>query len=161
MLLATGLEEATLPANAPVIGIPRATIFYEFFPFWQAFFAELGFRLVPSAPTNRHIISKGCALSLEEPCFPIKAAHGHIFELLEQGVDYLFLPSIVTADAGAPDAAAPYVCLYIQSLPFTVRAALNTTQYRTRILSPVLHLCWGEKTFLPELYAFARELGCL
>jgi len=161
MLLATGLEEATLPANAPVIGIPRATIFYEFFPFWQAFFAELGFRLVPSAPTNRHIISKGCALSLEEPCFPIKAAHGHIFELLEQGVDYLFLPSIVTADAGAPDAAAPYVCLYIQSLPFTVRAALNTTQYRTRILSPVLHLGWGEKTFLPELYAFARELGCL
>ena len=160
MLLEAAAETGNIPEHGQIVGMPRATIFYELFPFWQAFFAELGFRLVPSPPTNRRIIHKGCEVALEEPCFPIKAAHGHILELLEHEVEYLFLPCIVNANGGAPAAPESYVCLYIQSLPYTFRAARDVHQYRTKILSPVLHLGWGEKTLFAELTALVRELGC-
>ncbi|MCX8044672.1 MAG: acyl-CoA dehydratase activase [Desulfobacterota bacterium] len=160
LLLEAASTTTQIPDRGPIIGIPRATIFYELFPFWQAFFATLGYRLIPSPPTTRRIIDMGCETALEEPCFPIKAAHGHILELLQQGVDYLFLPCIVNAPPFVPDAAASYICLYIQSLPYTVRAAIDTSAYRTTILSPPLHLGWGKTTFLPQLEALGQELGC-
>lgn len=160
MLLDAAAETVKIPEHGPIVGMPRATIFYEMFPFWQAFFAELGFRLVPSPPTNRRIIQRGCEIALEEPCFPIKTAHGHILELLEQGVDYLFLPCIVNAPAVTSAAQESYVCLYIQSLPYTFRAACDVSRYQPKILSPVLHPAWGEKTFLAELTTLVRELGC-
>jgi predicted CoA-substrate-specific enzyme activase len=149
-----------LPEHAPTIGFPRATIFYEMFPFWNAFFAELGFRLVPSAPTNRALITTGCETALEETCFPIKVAHGHILELLARGVDYLFLPCVVNLDHVSSDAETSYNCLYVQSLPYVARAAIDFSKYSTRVLVPVFHFEWGEKVFVPEMQELARELGC-
>ena len=36
-----------LPDNAPRVGMPRALLFHELFPFWQALVTELGGQVVP------------------------------------------------------------------------------------------------------------------
>ncbi len=34
------------------IGIPRALLYYQYYPMWQAFFEELGAEVVVSPPTT-------------------------------------------------------------------------------------------------------------
>ena len=159
MLLAPYKPSRPLPDNAPTVGMPRATIFYDMYPYWQAFFAELGFRLVLSPPTNRAIISRGCELVSEETCFPIKVAQGHVAALLKKGVDYLFLPCVVNMDHASPDADTSYNCLYIQSLPYLADATLEFNNHPVKVLQPVLHFEWGKKVLIPELKALGLELG--
>ena len=43
------------------IGIPFTMLTYEFYPFWDAFFTELGLEVVLSDKTNRKIINDGLA----------------------------------------------------------------------------------------------------
>ncbi|MBC7189852.1 hypothetical protein H5U35_06530, partial [Candidatus Aerophobetes bacterium] len=69
------------------MGIPRALHTFELSPLWESFFTELGFEVVLSSKTNDKIIHKGVELAGTEVCFPIKAAHGHVAELLEKEVD--------------------------------------------------------------------------
>ncbi len=159
MLLSDCAPGQPVPPEAPCVGLPRTTLFFELYPFWQAFLAELGFRVRLSPPTNRAIIRQGCELSAEEFCFPIKVAHGHIRALLEEGVDYLLLPCVVNGEPVAAGAPASYNCPYVQALPFVADAALGFSGCRPRVLSPVLHFEWGPRVYEPQLRNLARMLG--
>ena len=81
------------------VGIPRTMFFYDRFPFWCAYFQELGFDVVVSPRTDRKIAAGGDELAIAQPCFPVKVAHGHVQDLLEKGVDYILLPNAVNAEA--------------------------------------------------------------
>jgi len=159
LLFAAHTPARQVPDDAPTVGIPRATLFFELFPFWNAFFTELGFNVVCSSATNRSIINSGCEAVVEEICFPMKVAHGHILELLERGVDYLFLPSVVNLDHLSKESEVSYNCPYVQSLPFLSTAAIDFPKYRATVLRPVIHFEWGRKVFGPQLVALARRLG--
>jgi len=41
------------------IGIPRALLYYRYFPFWKTFFETLGFEVVVSRPSHRGLIEGG------------------------------------------------------------------------------------------------------
>jgi predicted CoA-substrate-specific enzyme activase len=51
------LEETWIPPSGkkPTVGIPRTMFFYDRFPFWCAYFQELGFDVVVSSATDRKI----------------------------------------------------------------------------------------------------------
>ncbi|MBM4311035.1 MAG: CoA activase [Deltaproteobacteria bacterium] len=149
-----------LKPDAPRVGIPRAALFFELYPFFQAFFSELGFRPVPSLATSQKIIERGCDSTVEEICFPIKVAHGHVTALLDQGVDYLLLPCIVTMDRVADNAANSYNCPYVQSLPYLLEAALDLKTQGTQVLRPVLHFDGDTARVTKQLIKLARDLGC-
>ena len=85
----------SLPGNASTIGLPRALYLNDFFPYWQAFFGSLGYRVVISDRTNRSIINRALELTVAETCFPAKVALGHVQNLLDKNVDILFLPSFI------------------------------------------------------------------
>ncbi len=149
-----------LPDNAPTVGIPRATLFFEMFPFWKAFFSELGFKIVTSSPTNRNIINTGCETVVEEICFPIKVAHGHVQELLERKVDYMLLPCIVNMEHLSEDACVSYNCPFVQSFPYLASSAIDFRSHKTKVLKPVLHFERGQKSIKPRLKKLAGEIGC-
>ncbi|MFP4020867.1 MAG: acyl-CoA dehydratase activase-related protein [Halanaerobium sp.] len=74
------------------IGIPRALLYYYYFPFWLKLFSELNLEPVISDRTSRELLDKGVKKSLSEICVPIKVMIGHILNLNQKNVDYIFLP---------------------------------------------------------------------
>ncbi|MDR2935238.1 MAG: acyl-CoA dehydratase activase, partial [Candidatus Adiutrix sp.] len=71
-------------AGRRTMGLMRSMTFSEMGPFWSVFWARLGFLPVWSKPTDKDIIRQGCEKTGGEFCFPIKAAHGHLADLLER-----------------------------------------------------------------------------
>jgi len=76
------------------IGIPRAMMFYRYYPLWRAFFRELGVEVVVSPPTSRRMVERGIMLAPEDTCLPVKVAMGHV-EWLRDKVDMIFIPRLV------------------------------------------------------------------
>jgi predicted CoA-substrate-specific enzyme activase len=153
------LEEAWVPPQGrrPTVGIPRSMYFYDRFPFWCAYFQELGFDVVVSAPTDRKITALGEEVTIAEPCFPVKLAHGHVMELLERGVDYILLPNVLNLEAPHSPVDS-HLCPWNQTLPFVVRAIPQLENERNRILTPTVHFRLGRKHVEKELGDFARTL---
>ena len=67
------------------------------------FYRASGLKWSSPDPTNKSIIHRGVEVMAAETCLPIKVAHGHILELIQQGVDRIFLPSIVDLKANNPE----------------------------------------------------------
>lgn len=74
------------------IGIPRALLYYYYYPFWKTMFEELGCEIVLSDETNGKIISDGSKITVSEFCVPIKIFNGHVLNLAEKNVDLIFIP---------------------------------------------------------------------
>lgn len=122
------------------IGIPRGlTIFYQYFPFWRTFFSELGFHVVLSKPTDRPLITKSLELVTSETCFPVELMHGHMVDLLEKDIDYLFTPFIVNEEGSKKNPTNNCNCPWVQTYPFMVRGAIGAEKYGDKILIPTLH----------------------
>jgi predicted nucleotide-binding protein (sugar kinase/HSP70/actin superfamily) len=101
------------------IGIPRALSYYNFFPFWYGFFNDLGIEIVLSDPTTKQTMSLGSSLVVPETCLPIKVYVGHILNLLDKGVDKIFVPSIQSI------APKIYNCSKIRGLPDLIRNVIK------------------------------------
>lgn len=78
------------------IGIPKALLYYYYYPFWKSLFTNLGFEVIVSDKTNEKIINRGIKNSVSEICVPIKVFIGHIYNLLAQDVDYIYVPRFIS-----------------------------------------------------------------
>lgn len=82
-------------AKRGTVGIPRVLNMYENYPFWHTFFTDLGFRVVLSTPSNREVYEKGISsIPSETACYPAKISHGHIMDLIEKGIKFIFYPAV-------------------------------------------------------------------
>ncbi|MBI4842453.1 MAG: hypothetical protein HY803_15575 [candidate division NC10 bacterium] len=144
--------------SGPRIGVPQAMFFHDRFPFWRTFLEDLGCAVVLSDETNRRIAHGGIDLSVAEPCYPIRVAHGHVKDLLDKGVDWVLLPNTIDAEA-TPDAAGSQMCPWSQTLPFVVRSVPRWASVRERILPPTVHFRRGETHVAHELVPLGRALG--
>ncbi|MGZ3568648.1 MAG: acyl-CoA dehydratase activase [Thermodesulfobacteriota bacterium] len=151
-------EEEKLPSHAPEIGIPRILYFHEMFPFWRAFFTELGHRVVLSDVTNKELIRKGVENVVAETCFPIKVSHGHVLNLLEKGVKKIFLPSIVNLKPAHPEIPNTAACQYAQSFPYAVPSSIDFKKAGVEILQPILHLGFDRQDLEKELIQLGESL---
>ncbi|MGC9320472.1 MAG: acyl-CoA dehydratase activase, partial [Armatimonadota bacterium] len=113
-------SERQLPEDAPRVGIPRSLLYFELHPFWKAFFSELGCEIVLSEPTNNAIAHMGAERSVAETCFPQKLNLGHVLALLDEDLDYLFLPSVINLQCPDERMTDSFVCPYIQSVPYHI-----------------------------------------
>ncbi|MDR2558306.1 MAG: 2-hydroxyacyl-CoA dehydratase [Oscillospiraceae bacterium] len=87
------LDEKT--AKRGVVGIPRILGMFENYPFWFRFFTELGYSVKLSPHSGREIYDLGMeTMPSESVCYPAKLAHGHIYALLNDGVEFIFMPSL-------------------------------------------------------------------
>jgi predicted CoA-substrate-specific enzyme activase len=139
------------------IGIPRAlTLFYQQFPFWRTFFKELGFRVVLSDKTDNQIVKKSLDVLVAETCFPVEVMHGHIYDLLEKQVDYVFTPFIINTKSEEGNQTSNCNCPWIQTYPFMVKAALSRED-REKLLIPALNFRYFGKVLNKELSDFMFE----
>ena len=147
--------------NAKKIGIPYTLLSYEFYPFWNAFFSDLGFDVILSDKTNKKIIQDGLQSVVAETCFPMKAVLGHVHNLLKKNVDYLFLPS--TRDMPCREEqikgvrTGSYPCPFVQGTSSIVKSAIDTG--KTKILDPIINFSFEEYVKEKQLKELGKELG--
>ncbi|MCQ2443239.1 MAG: acyl-CoA dehydratase activase [Oscillospiraceae bacterium] len=87
------------------IGLPFGLNMYENLPFWFEFFTKLNFEVVLSPESSRKLYIKGQrTIPSDTVCYPAKLLHGHVLNLLEQGVDAIFYPCMsYNFDEGTSD----------------------------------------------------------
>ena len=96
-------------------GIVRSPHFYEWFPFWRAFFDHIGISLVVARPADRKQFESGSRFLSVETCLPMKVMAGQIRDLMDQGQKTIFHPSILNEQPCAAGDRATEYCPYIQS----------------------------------------------
>jgi predicted nucleotide-binding protein (sugar kinase/HSP70/actin superfamily) len=128
------------------VGIPRALVYYEYFPMWRAFFQVLGMEVVISPPTTRAMVTAGLQRMVAETCLPVKVYAGHVANLRDQGVDYVLVPAIRATEPGL------FHCSKFLGLPDLMRAVVENCP-------PLLELNVDIGKKRRDLQSVIRELG--
>ena len=75
------------------VGLPLQLGMYEQLPLWAGFFEKLGFEVILSDKSSRELYFKGQhTVASDTACYPAKLMHGHIESLLDDKVDFIFMP---------------------------------------------------------------------
>jgi predicted nucleotide-binding protein (sugar kinase/HSP70/actin superfamily) len=146
-------------AGRPTVGVPLALMNYQLLPFWGTLLAKLGLHVVVSPHSTADVIRSGVQAVLSTPCFPVKVAHGHLLELIRRGVDYVWLPSIVTLKKEFDENKFNQACPYITAFPYTMAAALKLQEKTVSMLAPVVRLEHGPHEAFRGLKALCGQLG--
>ncbi len=131
------------------IGIPRALLYYNYFPMWQTFFEELGHEVVTSSPTQKDIVNLGVSSCVDDACFPVKLFHGHVIDLTDKA-DVIFIPRLTSVSQGE------FICPKFIGLPEMVK---NSVKGLTPVLILDLNLHKSEHNLIKAYIAMAKQLG--
>jgi predicted CoA-substrate-specific enzyme activase len=146
------------PGGRPRVGIPRALLAYDLFPYWRTFFEALDFGVVLSDATNPAIMRASGETAAVEACFPVKLMYGHVENLVAKGVDYLFLPSVINRERIAPGQTHAQYCPYIPAAAHLVAAHLELAARGVQLLQAPLEMSWVPER-RTQLQALAPVLG--
>ena len=139
------------------IGLPRGMYLYEHLPFWVAFFQTLGYRVVLSDETNAATVRLGNEISVAEPCLPIQVYHGHVRQLFEKEVDWIFIPNMISAQTHFMKVNS-YYCPWGQTLPYVIKTAPLLASQKDKILHPSLRFRDGKQAVADALYDSLKVL---
>lgn len=112
------------------VGIPRAMLFYDYFPMWESFFDYLNVKIVVSPKTNNDILNAGILNSVDESCLPVKLYHGHV-DYLKDKVDYIFIPKFISIYK------KEYCCPKLLGLPEMITHSIKDLP---QIISPIVDI---------------------
>ncbi|WP_333652543.1 acyl-CoA dehydratase activase [Lacrimispora sp.] len=157
-LLLKGYDGKQEPGKKTV-GVPFVLMIHRFFPMANAFFKDLGFNVLLSTPTNENTIELSQQYSQGETCYPVKLIHGHIMELAEKKVDYIFLPSVHTMKHESSRVSHNYGCVYMQTAPRLVAKNLKLEQQGIKLLNPVFDLDFGKEAMASAMIEVGQSLG--
>jgi len=140
--------------NRPTVGMNRSFLLNTYFPFFNRFFAELGFRLtLPSKQDPRGGDQQGAPF-----CFPVEIAHNYAASLLAEKPDFIFLPHLLGLDVGEP-AKPSCTCVLVQSEPYYLRTAFPAFETNANVISQVLDFSKGYTGSREAFVQIARKLG--
>jgi predicted CoA-substrate-specific enzyme activase len=150
-LLYSSISKIGDDKKTKTIGFPRVLIFHELYPFWASFFRTLGYKVLLSAKSNKKILSYSLENFAAETCFPIKLVDGHIRDLLDKKVDYIFLPSIINVrEIGTPHENS-FLCPFIQSIPYTIKANFDFSNSNTELITVPVSMNLNESELTDQL----------
>ncbi|KAA8674334.1 acyl-CoA dehydratase activase-related protein [Clostridium sp. MT-14] len=118
-------------ANRGQVGIPRVLNIYENYPFWFTFFTQLGFRVELSARSSKRIYELGIeTIPSESACYPAKIVHGHIMNLIQRGINFIFYPCIPYEQKEQKEANNSYNCPMVTSYPEVIKNNMDIIRER-------------------------------
>lgn len=157
-LLLQGYDGKRDPSKKTV-GIPFALVIHKFFPLANAFFKALGFNVLLTDPTNEETIAKAQEYAEAETCYPVKLLYGHMRQLVEAKVDYIFLPRLHTMKHECSHVAHNYGCVFLQSSAAFVAESLRLKEKGITLLSPLFDLDMGQPAMGMAMLSTAKQLG--
>ena len=141
------------------VGVPFVLMIHKFFPMANAFFTSLGFNVVLTDPTSEETIQLSQQLAQSETCYPVKLIYGHMQQLIDQKVDYIFLPSIHTMKHEKSRVKHNYGCVYMQTAAVSIAKALDIESKGITLLSPVFDLDFGQEAMATAMLGLGKVLG--
>ena len=112
------------PPKDVTIGIPRVLEFWHSYPFWSTFFRSLGFQIKLSARSSVKLFENGLSLIPSDTiCFPAKLAHGHIQDLVNKGVDRIFMPIMNRMITENKTIYSEHACAVLKGYPMVLRSS--------------------------------------
>lgn len=140
------------------IGIPVVLNMYENIPFWFTFFNELGYRIVYSDRSTKDIYELGQdSMPSDTACYPAKLVHGHMENLIQKEVNYIFYPNMpfnfIEKDYRDNEYNCPVVAFYPEVIGANMEN-LNTDIF----LMPYVSLNL-KKYFIKDLEVLTQKLG--
>jgi predicted nucleotide-binding protein (sugar kinase/HSP70/actin superfamily) len=127
------------------LGIPRALMFYRYYPFWHTFFKRLGWRVMVSDGIKQ----KGKIVYFEDSCLPMKLLVTHAIQLKEK-VDHLFIPRLVSLHR------TYIMCPKFRGAPDIVRLATGGS---LSIIDETIDLRSGGVSLLQSFLRIGERLG--
>ncbi|ADN36265.1 CoA-substrate-specific enzyme activase [Methanolacinia petrolearia DSM 11571] len=140
------------------IGMPRALFTYGMYPMFSAFFRALGYNVVLSDPTNEETVRLGQEYSLDETCYPVKLVNGHVAELMNKNVDYIFFPDLYTVLHPGSHSRQDFGCPYMQLAFKLVNRAMELDKKGIKLLSPTIGFSLGEEFMKKGFMDLGRQL---
>jgi predicted nucleotide-binding protein (sugar kinase/HSP70/actin superfamily) len=137
--------------SSRVVGVPMAFTVHSLWPFYSWFFHTLGIKIV----TSTRVVPEGIAKQESNYCFPTEIAHGAIQDVLDRGVDFIFLPHF--RDMPSTEEVHACVCPLTQGLPYFARQAFGLAD--EKILRPVLSMKDGFEASRRAFEQVAEQLG--
>ncbi|QTA92565.1 acyl-CoA dehydratase activase [Desulfonema magnum] len=141
------------------VGIPRALFTFGMFPMFYTFFKELGFNVLLSDPTSEDTIRLGQEYSLGEACYPVKLINGHVAELVQKNVDYIFFPDLYTVDHPGSQSRQNYGCAYMQLAFKVISQAMELSSKGIELLAPTIAFSLGKEFMMKSFSALGKQLG--
>jgi len=144
--------------GGPRVGIARAGLFFDLYPFWAAFFRELGMEVVLSPLTNDEILEKGKRNLKAEMCYPLEVLIGHYAKLAEMDLSYIFVPEVVDMEplAWAPAWPRGFTCPLMQTIKGVVVNSIKISPQK--MLYAQLNYRGGRERIRKQLEPIARRL---
>jgi predicted CoA-substrate-specific enzyme activase len=141
------------------VGIPRVLHFWEYYPFWRAFFESAGYQLVNSDLSSQKIVEEALELFSAETCYPIKIVYGHIANLLKKEVDMIFLPSLIKVMEGVDDfESGAYICPYVQTIGSSLKVRFDFEKHGVRFVNSIISLSSDQGNLKNNLKSIASDL---
>lgn len=129
------------------VGIPRALLYYQYYPMWKTFFERLGAEVVVSPPTNKAILNSGVTRAVADTCLPVKLFLGHVVSLIDK-CDYIFAPAVINLGRKT------YNCSKIIGLPNMTRALIPECPM---VLAPEVDLGKWRYHLYHNIYGLGRR----
>ena len=147
-----------LKEGGPRVGLARSGLFFDLYPFWAAFFRELGACVVLSSPTSEDTLEKGKRKLESEMCYPMEVLVGHYQELAEMELDYIFVPEVVTMEPlpWAINWPRAFSCPLIQTVRGIVANSLQVDN--EKMLYAQLNYREGKQMIKSQLEPVARKI---
>jgi predicted nucleotide-binding protein (sugar kinase/HSP70/actin superfamily) len=127
------------------VGIPRALMFYRYFPFWRPFLEGLGWRVTVSDGVKQ----KEKIVYFEDSCLPMKLLVTHAMQLKDK-VDHLFVPRLVSVKR------TYIMCPKFRGAPDIVRLAMGGN---VSIIDETIDLRKGGMSLLQSFQKIGEKLG--
>lgn len=136
-------------ANARRIGVPKALTTHSLYPLYRRFFSGLGMEVVLSDIDPRGELKANAGF-----CFPAQIAHGAVLDLVERGVELIFLPHVMRMPQNAAWKES-YLCPITQASPYFLSKAYP----KIHLLSPLLDFTDGYAASSTLVELAVNELG--
>ncbi len=155
-----------IPKKEITIGIPRVLEFWNSFPFWNAFFTSLGFKVVLSDKSSMPMFESGLgSIPSDTVCFPAKLCHGHIKNLISKGVDRIFMPMVSRMVTENKQAKSQHLCAVVKGYPLVLNISDDPFgKHNIPFDKPVFH--WTSdasrqdsiSAFMAETFGFSEDV---
>ena len=136
------------------VGFPLSLGMYELLPLWHGIFSSLNFKVRISDMSSHYTYIAGqFSIPSDTACYPAKIMHGHIMQLINDGVDAIFYPCLTyNIDEKEADNCynCPVVAYYSELLSGNVDELKST-----RFLYPYLNIN-NKKILAKELFNYLR-----